>query len=77
MTKNTLIVVVVIVLALLAIVYFRVQKPVDYEPQPVRTSTSPSPADDTTAAINNDLGEIDLGDIDGEFDAIDSDLNSL
>ena len=32
---------------------------------------------DTTTAINNQLGEIDLNNLDGEFSDIDKDLQSL
>jgi len=34
-------------------------------------------ADDTTENINNAIDNIDLGDLDKEFDAIDSELQSL
>jgi len=34
-------------------------------------------AQDTTTAINDQLGEIDLNNLDGEFSEIDKDLQSL
>lgn len=72
--KNSLIIIAVIVLALLGIVYYMTQKPDDYSVAPVPQNTVPQ---DNTAAINNDVEAIDLGDVDMEFKSIDSDLNSL
>lgn len=34
-------------------------------------------ATDTTASINEQLGNVDLGDLDKEFQSVDSDLNTL
>ena len=33
--------------------------------------------EDSTSAINQELNSVDVGDLDKEFQAIDSDLNSL
>ena len=66
--KNALIVLVIIVLALLGIVYYKSQMS---EPAPIVQEP------DDTAAIQEDLAEVDLGDLDAEFSGIDSDLNSL
>ena len=39
--------------------------------------TAESSMDDSPQTITNDLDQIDLGDVDGEFNEIDRDLNSL
>lgn len=74
--KNTIITIVILALVLLGIIYYRAQKPVDSGPAPAQTSTSPGPSD-SPAAINRDLDEIDLGDLDPEFQDIDADVSSL
>ncbi|HHE67512.1 MAG TPA: hypothetical protein ENL33_00400 [Candidatus Parcubacteria bacterium] len=46
-------------------------------PSGVSVSVSKSVPEDTTKAINQELNNIDIGDLDAEFEAIDQDLNSL
>ena len=40
-------------------------------------SSEPLSGEDTTAAIENDLGAVDLGDLDSDFQSVDKDLNSF
>ncbi len=78
MNTKILIVLVVIVIALLGVVYFSSEKGDD---QNSMENSNQSPANgtaiDTTSAINADIENIDLGDVDTEFQEIDQDLNSL
>lgn len=39
--------------------------------------SEPLSGGDTTSAIENDLGAVDLGDLDGDFKSVDKDLNSF
>lgn len=49
------------------------------KPQAVIPSPSPvaMPAQDSTAAIFNDLNAVNFGDVDQEFKDVDADLNAL
>ena len=44
-----------------------------FEPQ----SSTPTGSTDSTSSINQSLNELDLGDLDAEFQQVDADLNSL
>jgi cell division protein YceG involved in septum cleavage len=39
--------------------------------------SEPLSGEDTTSAIENDLGAVDLGDLDSDFQSVDKDLNSF
>lgn len=74
MNKNILIVIVVVAVLVLAGVWFwsRQSSAPSQTQQPLTQESS-----DTTASINADLNALDLGDVDKEFQDIDTDLNSL
>jgi len=76
MNKNVLIIIlIVVVLVILGVVLLRPGTPV------TAPTTGEVPgvqlAPDSTGAINQELESVDLGDLDAEFQSIDSDLNSL
>ncbi len=84
--KNIIIaaVIVVVVLALVGVGFWYWQK----SQTPAAPSTvgtvgtppspdAPAPKEDLTTAINQDLGNIDMGDLDKDFQGVDSDINSL
>lgn len=71
MNKNTIIIVVVIVAVILGGVWWWLQRGTT-EGQP--STQAPS---DTTGSIQTDLNNLDLGDLDKEFQNVDADLNSL
>lgn len=87
--KNIIIPVIVgliVILILLGIWYWVVQKNVVLqEVTPTATPSQPpaavqqpvSPKEDSVSAINQELNSIDVGNLDQEFQAIDSNLNSL
>ncbi|MEK9168237.1 MAG: hypothetical protein AAB698_00335 [Patescibacteria group bacterium] len=72
---------VVVVLVGLGVWYWQVQKEEIIAPS-ADISTVPEVApltakEDSTSAINQELNSVDVGNLDKEFQAIDSDLNSL
>ena len=75
-----LIIGVVIVLVGLGIWYWQVQKSKTILPI-IPSATAPTTPvtikEDSVSAINQELNSADIGDLDKEFQAIDSDLNSL
>ena len=80
MKKNTIFIIIVVAAAVLAAcaIWRFSQETVEPAFVPL-TSTQPAAAgaQDTTTAINDQLGEIDLNNLDGEFSDIDKDLQSL
>jgi len=76
MNTKILIALVVIVLALLGVIYFSAEK-AGYQSVNDVGGNDQTPAEDSTAAINSEIENIDLGDVDAEFKQIDQDLNSL
>ncbi len=64
--KKFLIVVVIVVFAILALVYWGPAGEVSLDP-----------SDDTTSGIEKDLGSIEVGELDADFDSLDGDINSL
>ena len=84
MTKNLSITIIAVVLllvvAVIGIVILRTQQSnyiVPPAPQPVATPPSGETPSDSTTQINQSLNDVDLGDLDKEFQQIDADLNSL
>jgi len=80
MKKNIIIpILTIIVVAGLIYWYLNYAKPVEPEVNPVGTQQLESllNKDDTTASINNAIDNIDLGDLDKEFQVIDSELQGL
>ena len=84
MKKNTIFIIIVVAVAVLAaLVIWRFGQEAGEPAQttPPVTSAPKQPttagAQDTTTAINDQLGEIDLNNLDGEFSEIDKDLQSL
>lgn len=87
--KNIIIPVIVgliVVLIFLGIWYWLVQKK-SVVPQEVTPTVAPSqppaavqpvpPKEDSVSAINQELNNLDIGNLDQEFQTIDADLNSL
>lgn len=68
MNTKLLIIVVIVILAAAGIWWWQAYTPT----QPVE-----APPDDTSAAISQELGTVDLGNLDAEFQQIDADLNTL
>ena len=69
------IVIAAVVLAGVAIWWY-----VAYRPAPESTTaetTMPLSGEDTTAAIEQDIEAVDLGNVDEELDALDQDINQL
>ncbi len=81
MNKTLLIVIILVVVALLAWYGYSRWSGGGYRaPAPTGTTgTAPYPAEapDTTASITSGLQDIDLGDIDQDFKAIDAELQGL
>lgn len=76
MNKNVLIIIlVVVVLVILGVIFFRPGTPVTAPTTGETPGATLSP--DSTGAINQELESVDLGNLDAEFQSIDSDLNSL
>lgn len=75
--KSSVIIIIgaIVVLAVLGIWYWKIQTP------PVSEKTNePQQSvkkEDSTSAIDQELNSIDIGDLNAEFQTIDSDLNSL
>ncbi|OGE76001.1 MAG: hypothetical protein A3C85_00505 [Candidatus Doudnabacteria bacterium RIFCSPHIGHO2_02_FULL_48_21] len=68
------------VVLLVGVIYYANNRPdVQYETKTPNTQTgqTATQADDDTDVINSEIENVDLGDIDREFQAIDSDINSL
>ena len=63
---------IIVVLVVLVAAFFALK----YKAPEVSAPTADQ-ANDTASAITNDLGSIDIGDIDQEFKSIDDELNSL
>ncbi|MDP3014926.1 MAG: hypothetical protein Q8N28_00660 [bacterium] len=76
-----LIIGVVVILIGLGVWYWQSQEEkIITPPATVPTAPATAPAtvkEDSTSAINQELDNIDVGDLDKEFQAIDTDLNSL
>ena len=66
--KNIIIILIILAILLLGVFYF-----LDMNQPDLQSELE----DDTTASIEADLDEVDLGDLDKEFESIDQDLNSL
>ena len=82
MSKNISItlavVILLIVVAVVGIVVWRMQSGYIIPPTGEPATASPTVTlNDSTSAINQSLENIDVGDLDKEFQEIDSDLNSL
>ena len=86
MNKNLVIVIVIVIVLVLAGVglwYWQSGRLTPYSTTttfPSETVSAPAPqtpAEDTTAMINKALNNVDFGDLDREFQVIDTDLNSL
>ncbi|MCR4283852.1 MAG: hypothetical protein NUV64_00840 [Parcubacteria group bacterium] len=80
MKKNIIIPILVIIIAGgLIYWYLNYVKPQKSEPEPITTEQIEVNLnkDDTTASINKAIDSIDLGDLDKEFQAIDTELQSL
>ncbi|OIO48908.1 MAG: hypothetical protein AUJ39_01840 [Parcubacteria group bacterium CG1_02_42_13] len=82
MTKNISITITVVVLllvvAIVGIVIWQMQS--NYTPptgEPVATPPPSETPSDSTTQINQSLDDVDLGNLDQEFQQIDADLNSL
>jgi hypothetical protein len=69
-----------VVIVILAGVWYwareRIVKPV-LTPPPTKPVEKVTPKEDSTAAIDQELGGIEILDLEGEFKEIDQDLNSL
>lgn len=74
--KNSTIIAIVIIIAALGIWYFVSQKETAVSPT-VPTVSETTGAPDTTGAINADLEGIDVGDIDGDIQSLESDIQGL
>ena len=72
--KNKAIAIIIIVLVVLIGLWLWNSKKNVYAPSPTGQVTPPI---DDNAQITQDLDSIDLGDLEGDFQAIDQDLNSL
>jgi hypothetical protein len=74
------IVLTIVVIVVLAGVWYWARKSI-VRPAPIPPPTKPvekvTPKEDSTAAINQELGVIEILDLEGEFKEIDQDLNSL
>lgn len=69
---------IVVVLAGLGIWYWQIQKSKTAIPSSVVIPATQSTAkEDSVSTVNQELNNIDIGDLDKEFQAIDTDLNSL
>jgi flagellar basal body-associated protein FliL len=70
----------IVVIVVLAGVWYWARKSI-VRPVPTPPPTKPvekiTPKEDSTAAINQELGGIEILDLEGEFKKIDQDLNSL
>lgn len=83
MTKNVSITITVVALllavAVVGIVVWKMQQNYATSPtgQPVTTPPPSEAPSDSTTQINQSISDIDLGDLDQEFQQIDADLNSL
>jgi hypothetical protein len=82
-TKNSSIfpiVLTIVVIVVLAGVWYWARKSI-VRPAPTPPPTKPvekvTPKEDSTAAINQELGGIEILDLEGAFKEIDQDLNSL
>ena len=77
--KNHILIIalVVIVVILFGIVYFSTLPRSFHYNAPSPSLTPSMKGDDTTSAINTDLQQLDLGEVDGAFHDIDQSLNSL
>lgn len=73
MKKNLIIIIAVIILLVVAVWYWQSQGPTSQN-APVSEGSA---SDDTTTAIDQDLRDIDLGNLDQDFQSIDADLNNL
>lgn len=69
MKKTIIIIAIIVVVVILAFTALRKQATAPVVETPL--------GEDTTAAIEQGLEAVDLGDLDAEFQAIDQDLNSL
>lgn len=72
-----LIIGVVVILVGLGIWYWQSQEEEIVAPSAAIPTAPATVKEDSTSAINQELNSIDVGDLDKEFQAIDSDLNSL
>lgn len=75
---NVLVIGAVIVLIVLGIWFWQVQKKaIAPETPEAIQQTAPISQEDSTPVIDQELNSIDLGDLNKEFQTIDTDLNSL
>ncbi len=82
--KKALVIIIVLIVLLVAVWLLRSKLPVLNAPDELPSGefsedagTLGDAADDQTSAINEDLGGVDLGDLEQEFKDIDQDLNNL
>lgn len=68
MNQKLLIAIIVIILIAAGLWYWQSNR---------SSAPTESTGDDTSAAISQELGTVDIGDLDKEFQTIDADLNSL
>jgi FtsZ-interacting cell division protein ZipA len=76
MKKTLIIILAIIIVAILVWYWWSSSSSAPQQQETSPTVQNPAP-NDTTSAINKELEGIDLGDLDREFQNIDSDLNSL
>ena len=79
MNKNILIAIIVIVAAVVIgfVVWFIQSSQAPTVPVPLVEDASKSAANDAVSAVNSEIENIDIGDLDKEFQDIDADFQSL
>ncbi len=79
MSKNILIAIIVIVAAAVIgfVVWFIQSSQAPTVPVPLVEDASKSAVNDTVSAVNSEIENIDIGDLDKEFQDINADLQSL
>lgn len=76
--KKSLVIIIIgaiVVLAALGIWYWKIQTP--SVPEKTSAPQQSVKKEDSTSAIDQELNSIDIGDLNAEFQTIDTDLNSL
>lgn len=77
MNTKVIILVIVLILVLVGLLWWFPITPRKVIPSPSTTTSEVAPAEDTTATINKDLGNIQLDKVDADFKDVDKDLQSL
>lgn len=79
MNKNILIAIIVIVAAVVIgfVVWFIQSSQAPTVPVPLVEDASKSAANDAVSAVNSEIENIDIGDLDKEFQDVDADFQSL